>query len=355
MLRCLKKFSVFLSLLVAGEASRALGAVPEPGPGFAGQDESQNGDRRERNEVSAAAVAAWHQTAPRGGFVDRAALDASPEAAAFDNVAFEDENKRRRAAATDCSKFKRKKCAKKKQCKYEQGACVAKSSCEKKTKKGKCKKDADCTWKNDEKSCADAVPDCSDYAKKGQCNKATGCKWKKQACVKDPGSESDASTDGGDSFDSACADSTTWRKKNKDKQNCAWVGKKAAKRCKAKVKSEDGVKAKVACPMACGTCDPADDKIAALEAENAALAAELEEAVADKAEAEVENAALKAELEEAVADKTEAQGNVTTLEAKNAALEAAKASGEGCPTPAPTSAPTVDPTAEPTLKAAVDE
>merc|ERR1712091_616424 len=52
----------------------------------AGQDESQNGDRRERNEVSAAAVAAWHQTAPRGGFVDRGALDASPEAAAFDNV-----------------------------------------------------------------------------------------------------------------------------------------------------------------------------------------------------------------------------------------------------------------------------
>lgn len=61
MSRRLKKFSVFLSLLVAGEASRALGAVPEPGPGFAGQDESQNGDRRERNEVSAAAVAAWHQ------------------------------------------------------------------------------------------------------------------------------------------------------------------------------------------------------------------------------------------------------------------------------------------------------
>ena len=326
MSRRLKKFSVFLSLLVTSEASRALGAVPEPGPGFAGQDESQNGDRRERNEVSAAAVAAWHQTAPRGGFVDRGALDASPEAAAFDNVAFEDENKRRRAAATDCSKFKRKKCTKKEQCKYEQGACVAKSSCEKKTKKGKCKKDADCTWKNDEKSCVDAVPDCSDYAKKGQCNEATGCKWKKQACVKDPGSESGAITDGGDSFDSACADSTTWRKKNKDKQNCAWVGKKAAKRCKAKVKSEDGVKAKVACPMACGTCDPADDKIAALEAENAALAAE---------------------LEEAVADKTEAQGNVTTLEAKNAALEAenaeleaAKASGEGCPTPAPTPAPT---------------
>jgi len=282
-------------------------------------------------------------------------FEASPEVAAFDNVAFDDENKRRRAAATDCSKFKRKKCTKKKQCKYEQGACVAKSSCEKKPKKGKCKKDADCTWKNDEKSCVDAVPDCSDYAKKGQCNKATGCKWKKQACVKDPGSESDASTDGGDSFDSACADSTTWRKKNKDKQNCAWVGKKAAKRCKAKVKSEDGVKAKVACPMACGTCDPADDKIAALEAENAALAAELEEAVADKTEADDENAALKAELEEAVADKTEAQGNVTTLEAKNAALEAAKASGEGCPTPAPTSAPTVDPTAKPTLKAAVDE
>ena len=60
MSRRLKKFSVFLSLLVAGEASRALGAVPEPGPGFAGQDESQNGDV----------------------FVDRGALDA-PTAAAL--------------------------------------------------------------------------------------------------------------------------------------------------------------------------------------------------------------------------------------------------------------------------------
>ena len=52
----------------------------------------------------------------------------------------EGENKRRRAAATDCSKFKNKKqCTEKKQCKYEQRACVAKSTCEQQTKKGKCK------------------------------------------------------------------------------------------------------------------------------------------------------------------------------------------------------------------------
>ena len=62
-------------------------------------------------------------------------FEASPEVAAFDNVAFDDENKRRRAAATDCSKFKNeKRCTKKKQCKYEQGACVAKSTCEQQTK-----------------------------------------------------------------------------------------------------------------------------------------------------------------------------------------------------------------------------
>ncbi|KAH8047297.1 hypothetical protein JL720_16148 [Aureococcus anophagefferens] len=230
----------------------------------------------------------------------------------------------------------------------------------------------------------------------------------------------------------ACADSTTWHKIGDDEKNCAWVGKKKAKRCTGKVKSEGGVLASVACPVACDTClaiceeakqdleetlaeekqtcaeekqtcadekqtcaqekqtcaeekqTCAEEKAAleglqvkvlasdacpvacdacptwaevtedltevtealtealtevtetcdAAEAKNAALEAELEEAVADKAEAEVEKAALKAELEEAVADKTEAQGNVTTLEAENAALEAenaelkaAKASG----------------------------
>ncbi|KAH8053600.1 hypothetical protein JL722_9445 [Aureococcus anophagefferens] len=178
----------------------------------------------------------------------------------------------------------------------------------------------------------------------------------------------------------ACADSTTWHKKGDDEKNCAWVGKKKAKRCTGKVKSEGGVLASVACPVACDTClatcvegpscadsttwhqgwkksktcawvgkspakrcdkeskskvtedlqetcDAAEDEIIALEAN-------LEEAVANKTEAEGEvaaleaaNAKLTAELKEAVADKTEAQGNVTTLEAKIAALEAAKASG----------------------------
>ncbi|KAH8058508.1 hypothetical protein JL721_9533 [Aureococcus anophagefferens] len=62
--------------------------------------------------------------------------------------------------------------------------------------------------------------------------------------------------DGG-SFDSACADSTTWHKKKNDKQNCAWVGKKAAKRCEDKIKSVDGETASDACPVACGACDGA--------------------------------------------------------------------------------------------------
>ena len=60
MLRRLKQFTIYGSVIVAGEVCRALDAVPEPGPGFAGQDESQNGDV----------------------FVDRGALDA-PTAAAL--------------------------------------------------------------------------------------------------------------------------------------------------------------------------------------------------------------------------------------------------------------------------------
>ncbi|EGB02443.1 hypothetical protein JL720_4807 [Aureococcus anophagefferens] len=74
------------------------------------------------------------------------------------------------------------------------------------------------------------------------------------AVVAKAGSESGAVSAGGDSFDSACTDSTTWHKKGDDEKNCAWVGKKAAKRCTAKVKSEDGVLASVACPVACDTC-----------------------------------------------------------------------------------------------------
>ena len=199
-------------------------------------------------------------------------------------------------------------------------------------------------------------------------NDGTGCKWKKQACVKDPGSESGAITDGGDSFDSACADSTTWHKKNKDKQNCAWVGKKAAKRCKAKVMSEDGVKASDACPVACGTCDPADDEIAALKAENAALTAEnaaltaenaaltaeletsaaaLAVAAAGKAAAEAANATNAAALETNAAELADAIEKKETCEATVQSLEEANASGEGCPTPAPTPEPSVSPTPAP--------
>ncbi|KAK7248017.1 hypothetical protein SO694_00086154 [Aureococcus anophagefferens] len=178
-------------------------------------------------------------------------------------------------------------------------------------KKEKCR-NAKCEEIDDERDCT------SEGARK------RGCAWniEEKACVKDAGSESGAFGDGGGSFDSACADSTTWHKKNKDKQNCAWVGKKAAKRCKAKVKSEDGVEASDACPVACGTCDPADDEIAALKAENAALTAELADAVADKAAAQGNVTALEADLADAVADKAAAQGNVTALEAENAALTA---------------------------------
>ncbi|KAH8049915.1 hypothetical protein JL722_11699 [Aureococcus anophagefferens] len=84
----------------------------------------------------------------------------------------------------------------------------------------------------------------------------------------------------------------------KKSKTCAWVGKSPAKRCDKESKSK--VLASDACPVACDACPT---------------------------------------WAEVIAD----------LEAKNAALEAAKASGEGCPTPAPTPAPTVDPTAEPTL------
>ncbi|KAH8049027.1 hypothetical protein JL721_11798 [Aureococcus anophagefferens] len=73
------------------------------------------------------------------------------------------------------------------------------------------------------------------------------------AVVAKAGSESGAVSAGGDSS-TRRTDSTTWHKKGDDEKNCAWVGKKAAKRCTAKVKSEDGVLASVACPVACDTC-----------------------------------------------------------------------------------------------------
>ena len=50
-----------------------------------------------------------------------------------------------------------------------------------------------------------------------------------------------------------CEDSTSWYWK-KSKYDCAWVEKKIAKRCKAKIRDDDDVKAKEACPVACQEC-----------------------------------------------------------------------------------------------------
>ncbi|KAK7254439.1 hypothetical protein SO694_0051500 [Aureococcus anophagefferens] len=55
----------------------------------------------------------------------------------------------------------------------------------------------------------------------------------------------------------SCADSTTWYRGNKKWKTCAWVGKQPAKRCKDTIKSRDGVTASVACPEACDACEPA--------------------------------------------------------------------------------------------------
>ena len=59
----------------------------------------------------------------------------------------------------------------------------------------------------------------------------------------------------GEDGEPSCADSTTWYKGSKKGQECAWVGEKPAKRCKAKSKAK--VLARDACPAACDTC-PAD-------------------------------------------------------------------------------------------------
>ena len=59
----------------------------------------------------------------------------------------------------------------------------------------------------------------------------------------------------GEDGEPSCADSTTWYKGSKKGQECAWVGEKPLKRCKAKSKAK--VLARDACPAACGTC-PAD-------------------------------------------------------------------------------------------------
>ena len=144
-----------------------------------------------------------------------------------ENVAFEDENERRRAAAeqserrgacsditsrevcknaankADCSwsksrekcKSKRKKCAEvknKKTCHKKKYANI----CAWSHKKDECR-NAKCEEIDDERDCT------SEGARK------RGCAWniEEKACVKDAGSESGAFGDGGGSFDSACADS----------------------------------------------------------------------------------------------------------------------------------------------------
>ena len=50
----------------------------------------------------------------------------------------------------------------------------------------------------------------------------------------------------------SCADSTSWYSK-KSKNDCSWAAKKS-KRCKSKYKDTNGIKSKVACPVACDEC-----------------------------------------------------------------------------------------------------
>jgi len=61
---------------------------------------------------------------------------------------------------------------------------------------------------------------------------------------------------GGGVMGGTCANDRTWRKangKNSQYKGCAWVSKKAAKRCNAK--GMDGNYANEACPKACGACN----------------------------------------------------------------------------------------------------
>ncbi|EGB01976.1 hypothetical protein AURANDRAFT_69314, partial [Aureococcus anophagefferens] len=156
----------------------------------------------------------------------------------------------------------------------------------------------------------------------------------------------------------ACADSETWHKKGDDKKNCAWVGKKAASRCKAWVKSEGGVLASDACPVACDTCPAtcvegpscADSTTWHQGWKKSKTCAWVGKSPAKRCDKESKSKVLASDACPVACDACPTWAEVIAdLEAKNAALEAAKASGEGCPTPAPTPAPTVDPTAEPTL------
>ncbi|KAH8095129.1 hypothetical protein JL720_2405 [Aureococcus anophagefferens] len=197
----------------------------------------------------------------------------------------------------------------------------------------------------------------------------------------------------------ACADSETWHKKGDDKKNCAWVGKKAASRCKAWVKSEGGVLASVACPVACDTClaiceEAKQDLEETLAEEKQTCAEEKQTCAEEKAALEGPSCADSttwhqgwkndacpvacdacptwAEVTEDLQETCDAaedeitaleanlargEGEIAALKAANAALEGKVAELEAkleaqapAPTVDPTAAPTTAPTAAPTLE-----
>ncbi|KAH8085495.1 hypothetical protein JL720_7480 [Aureococcus anophagefferens] len=166
---------------------------------------------------------------------------------------------------------------------------------------------------------------------------------------------------GGGSFDSACADSETWHKKGDDEKNCAWVGKKKVNRCKAWVKSEDGVLASVACPVACDTCllicEEAKQDLEETLAEEKQTCAEEKQTCAEEkqtcaeekqtcAEEKARSRAVVRGLDDVAPGLEEVEDLrvIAELEAANAALEGKVAELEA-KLEAPTPAPTVDPTA----------
>jgi surface protein len=203
----------------------------------------------------------------------------------------------------------------------------------------------------------------------------------------------------------SCIDSETWYQGEKKWKTCEWVAQKPASRCKANIKSEGGVLASDACPVACNTCpatceEAKQDLEETLAEEKQTCAEEKQTCAEEKQTCAEEKAALEgpscadsttwyqgwkksktcAWVGEAPANRCKMKSKskvlardacpvacdacptwaevIAELEAKNAALEAAKASGEGCPTPAPTPAPTASTYSPPDrdeLKTAVDE
>jgi hypothetical protein len=100
----------------------------------------------------------------------------------------------------------------------------------------------------------DAKLNCAWVGKKAddRCKK----KWKgsklSEYCPVTCGVECDGEDDSGDDDDDVnCVDDPTFKFKNKAKKNCAWVGKKANKRCK---KKWQGTKISDSCPQTCGSC-----------------------------------------------------------------------------------------------------